>query len=191
MNTDISFYIEILATVFGLIQGILIMQNKRSNWIFYILQIVMLIVFSAINHLYGDMTNNLIYLAMGIYGAMLWGSEKNKRPVTQCTTQQRIGYTILIIVGTLIVGAILHHTNDPLPMLDAFSTISGFVATWYMARRKLDAWIIWTINDLVYIAEYSLLPQPAYWLIGLNAIWTVMAILSYRNWKQIMHKDTK
>ena len=32
--------LEIGATVFGLIQGILVMFNKRSNWIFYILQMI-------------------------------------------------------------------------------------------------------------------------------------------------------
>ncbi|MDE6250445.1 MAG: nicotinamide riboside transporter PnuC [Alphaproteobacteria bacterium] len=186
MSMNIGFYTEILATVFGLTQGILIMQNKRSNWIFYILQIAMLIVFSAINHLYGDMTNNLIYLGMGIYGAILWGHGSSERPITKCTHLERIGYTLAIILGTLLVGTILRYTNDPLPMLDAFSTTSSFIATWYMVRRKLDAWIIWTINDLIYVVEYSLLPDAAYWLIGLNAIWTVMAILSYRNWKKIM-----
>lgn len=189
--TNISFYTEILATVFGLIQGVLIMQNRRSNWIFYILQISMLICFSAINHLYGDVTNNLIYLGFGICGAILWGREKNARPITRCSTLGRIGYTMAIIVATLTVGAILRTTDDPLPLLDAFSTTSSFVATWYMVRRKLDAWIIWTINDIVYVVEYSLLPDTAYWLIGLNAIWTIMAILSYKNWKQIMQKDAK
>lgn len=186
MDMNIGFYTEILATVFGLTQGILIMQNKRSNWIFYILQIAMLIVFSAVNHLYGDMTNNLIYLGMGIYGAILWGHGSSERPITKCSMQERIGYTLAIILGTIVVGTILRHTNDPLPMLDAFSTTSSFIATWYMVRRKLDAWIIWTINDLIYVIEYSLLPDTAYWLIGLNAIWTVMAVLSYRNWKKIM-----
>jgi len=191
MQMNIGFYTEILATAFGLVQGILIMQNKRSNWIFYILQIAMLIVFSAVNHLYGDVTNNLIYLGLGIYGAVLWGRGENQRPITQCGRLERIGYTAAIALGTLMVGIMLHQTNDPLPWLDAFSTTSSFIATWYMVRRKLDAWIIWMINDLVYVVEYSLLPDTAYWLIGLNSIWTVMAILSYRNWKKIMNGDKK
>jgi len=191
MDIDIGLYTEILATIFGLIQGILIMQNKRSNWIFYILQIVMLIAFSTINHLYGDITNNLIYLGMGIYGALLWGSGKNTRPVTRCSIPERIGYTVTIIIGTILVGIILRHTDDPLPMLDAFSTTSGFVATWYMVRRKLDAWIIWTINDLVYVVEYIMLPDTAYYLVLLNAVWTVMAILSYKNWRKIIIKGNK
>lgn len=184
-------YTEILATIFGLIQGILIMQNRRCNWVFYILQIIMLIVFSAISHLYGDVVNNMIYLGMGIYGAILWGRGKTQRPITQCDRMGRIRYTAIIAIGTVVIGLILRQTNDPLPWIDAFSTTSSFVATWYMVHRKIDTWIIWTINDLVYIAEYSFLPNTAYWLIGLNAIWTIMAIMSYKNWKKIMLKETK
>ena len=57
---------EIGATVFGLIQGLLVMLNKRSNWIFYILQMIFLIVFSIVNHLYGDIVNNSFYLILGV-----------------------------------------------------------------------------------------------------------------------------
>lgn len=44
---------EILATVFGLIQGILVMLNKRSNWIFYSLQMLFLVAFSIDFRLWG------------------------------------------------------------------------------------------------------------------------------------------
>lgn len=55
---------ELGATIFGLIQGILVMLNKRSNWIFYILQMLFMVVFSTIKYLYGDIVNNSINLAM-------------------------------------------------------------------------------------------------------------------------------
>ena len=51
---------EVCATIFGLIQGVLVMYNKRSNWIAYVIQMAFLIVFSAFNHLYGDVVNNSI-----------------------------------------------------------------------------------------------------------------------------------
>lgn len=184
-----NFYIEIIATIFGLIQGILVMLNKRSNWIFYILHITMLFVFSCINNLYGDMTNNIIYLGMGIYGAFLWSNKNKSHKITECTKKEKYKYTAVIAFGTIFIGLLLKHTSDPLPFLDAFSTVSSFVATWYMVKKKLDAWIIWIINDLVYVVEYALLPDIAYWLIGLNLIWTAMAIASYKNWKQIMKKE--
>lgn len=38
-------FLEIGATVFGLIQGVLVMFNKRSNWIAYSIQLLLLIFF--------------------------------------------------------------------------------------------------------------------------------------------------
>lgn len=191
MNFEISVLLEIFATMFGLIQGILVMQNKRSNWVFYILQIITLFVFSAINHLYGDMTNNVIYLIMGILGAVMWSRTTREQRITKCGIWERVLYVFVIAFGTICVATWLRQTDDPLPWLDAFSTVSGFVATYYMIRRKLDTWIIWTINDIAYVFEYFLLPNTAWWLLCLNAVWTTMAVLSYVNWNRIMKKDVK
>lgn len=191
MNIEISTLLEIFATVFGLCQGVLVMLNKRSNWLFYILQIITLFVFATINRLYGDMVNNVIYLIMGIFGALLWSRTKSEQRITKCSIRERILYTTVISVGTFCVSNVLKSTNDPLPWLDAFSTITGFVATYYMVKRKLDSWIIWAINDISYVVEYFMLPDRAWWLLGLNAVWTIMAILSYLNWNRVMKKDVK
>lgn len=46
--------IEMLPTVFGLIQGVLVMLDKRSNWAFYTLQMFFLVLFSIKVQLWGD-----------------------------------------------------------------------------------------------------------------------------------------
>ena len=60
--------LEIGATFFGLLQGYLVMLNKRSNWIAYSIQMVFMILFSLSMHLYGDVANSSIYLILGIIG---------------------------------------------------------------------------------------------------------------------------
>lgn len=178
--------LEIGATVLGLIQGVLVMLNKRSNWIFYILQMAFLIVFSIINHLYGDVVNNSIYFVMGIIGFILWNKNKETNKITNCSLKERIVYVLLIGFGTLIVSLILKNTNDPLPLLDAFTTVSSLVATYYMMKKKLDTWVIWFVNDIFYAIEYFILPDQALYLFLLNVIWTGMAVMSYVNWKKLM-----
>ena len=100
-------YLEVIATILGLIQGILIMLNKRSNWIFYILQMVFLIVFSAINHLYGDVLNNSFYLILGFIGFIQWHKDKNSGKISLASHTERIIYVIFIIFGTMILNMIL------------------------------------------------------------------------------------
>ena len=78
----INMFLEIGATILGLIQGVLVMFNKRSNWIFYILQMAFLILFSSMNHLYGDVVNNSIYLLIGVFGFILWNSNSDTNKIT-------------------------------------------------------------------------------------------------------------
>ena len=181
---------EIGATILGLIQGVLAMFNKRSNWIFYILQMIFLIVFSSLNHLYGDIANNSIYLVMGIIGFILWNN-KDSSKITKATTKERLIYISLICLGTIIISIVLKNTDDPLPLLDSFTTLSSLIATYYMIKKKIDTWMIWFINDIFYAIEYFILPNQALYLFTLNIIWTFMAVGSYINWKKIMKGQGK
>ena len=179
-------FLEIGATILGLIQGVLVMFNKRSNWIFYILQMTFLILFSSMNHLYGDVVNNSIYLVMGVVGFILWNRNSDTNKITATSKKEKLIYILLIIVGTLGVSTILKNTNDPLPMLDAFTTITSLIATYYMVKKKIDTWVIWFINDIFYAIEYFILPNQAFYLFLLNVVWTLMAVGSYSNWKKLM-----
>ena len=179
-------FLEIGATILRLIQGVLVMFNKRSNWIFYILQMAFLILFSSMNHLYGDVVNNSIYLVMGFVGFILWNRNSDTNKITATSKKEKLIYILLIIVGTLGVSTILKNTNDPLPMLDAFTTITSLIATYYMVKKKIDTWVIWFINDIFYAIEYFILPNQAFYLFLLNVVWTLMAVGSYSNWKKLM-----
>lgn len=183
-------YFEIGATVFGLIQGVLVMLNKRSNWIAYVIQMLLMIVFSFSMHLYGDVTNSTIYLILGIIGFVIW-NKKDDKDIKKCSVKERIIYCSLIAVATVVGYFILSKTDDPLPMLDAFTTVSSFIATYYMMTKKIDTWFIWFINDIFYAIEYFILPEQAFSLFILNVIWTGMAIISYLNWKKIMNKGSE
>jgi len=178
-------YLEIGATIFGLIQGVLVMFNKRSNWIAYSIQMILMIFFSLSMRLYGDVTNSTIYLVLGIIGFIIW-NKKDEKDIKKCSTKERIIYSLIIAVSTFVAFTILSKTDDPLPLLDAFTTTSSFVATYYMMTKKIDTWIIWFINDIFYAIEYFILPEQALSLVFLNVIWTIMAVASYINWKKIM-----
>ena len=178
-------FLEIGATVFGLIQGVLVMFNKRSNWIAYSIQMILLILFSLSMHLYGDVVNSSIYLVLGIIGFILWNREDTKE-IKKCSTKERIIYTSVIVVFTIVGFLILRDTTDPLPLLDSFTTVSSLVATYYMMTKKIDTWIIWFINDIFYAIEYHILPEQAFYLFLLNILWTFMAVASYISWSKIM-----
>ena len=126
---------------------------------------------------------------MGILGFILWNKNRKTSNISFCKFKEKLLYIIIITIGTIIIGLILKNTDDPLPILDSFTTVSSFVATYYMMKKKIDTWIIWFINDIFYAVEYFILPNQALYLFGLNIIWMGMAIASYTNWKKIMEGE--
>lgn len=174
---------EVLATVFGILQGLFVMLNKRCNWIFYVLQMASMIVFSYMSHLYGDVVNSSIYLVIGFIGFITWGREGGSK--IERASSEEIGIWIAVLCfGSLFGSMLLAQTDDPLPRLDAFTTVSSFVATILMVRHKIETWIVWFVNDICYCVEYWLLPDQAFYLFALNIVWTVMAVVSFVVWRR-------
>ena len=178
--------LEIGATIFGLLQGLLVMLNKRSNWIAYIIQMILMLLFSLSVNLYGDATNSLCYILVGIVGFIIW-NKKEKEYIGVCSMKERIVYITIMFIGTYFVFLGLKQTDDPLPLIDSFTTVSSFIATYYMIMKKIDTWVIWFFNDIFYCITYWLLPNQALYLFTLNIIWTFMAIGSFINWYKIMN----
>ena len=186
----LSTIIEILAVIAGLAQGVLIMLNKKSNWIFYIAQMVLLVIFSTINHLWGDVAMNTLFIAYGVYGMISWNRETDGNGVTILTMAQTLKTVAATLFLWVISYVVLTHTNDPLPVLDSITTAGGLVATFLMVKHKLETWIVWFVVDVLYVAQYWLLPNQALYLMTLNVVWTVMAVISYISWKRLYDSKT-
>lgn len=181
--------VEIVATILGLIQGALIMFNKRINWVFYVIQMIALIVFSYQCKLYGDVLLNAIFVLFGVYG---WFSWKSKRKDVTTTKDRWVVDAFIAFVVMICLYMWLCTTGDPLPLKDAFTTSFGFLATIYMVLRRLETWVIWFIVDITYVWQYAMLPQPAYLLVGLNVLWSFMAVGSFVVWfKEYKQKQLK
>lgn len=176
--------IEIIASVLWLIQGVLIMMNKRSNRIFYILQMVFLVIFSYFAKLYWDMWLNLLYIWFGIIWYITWWKKESK---IESLSNKNLLLTIWVwLIATFMVYFILKATWDVLPVMDSITTVISIIATVLMVKRKLEAWIFWLIWDIFYCIQYLMLPDMALYLFILNLIWTALAIATYIQWYKEM-----
>lgn len=178
---------EILSTVFGLVQGVLVMLNKRSNWIFYSLQMFFLVFFSISVHLWGDVAIDSVYFFMGIGGYFLWRKGSRVDVISDFGWKARIVWGLVSIALIAIFWMILTQTNNPLPLIDSITSVTSIVATWFMFCHKLEAWMVWFINDVFYIVEYFMLQDRALYLIGLYILWTVLAMVSFVNWRRLLN----
>ena len=175
---------EIFITILGLIQGVLALLNKRSNWIIYAVQMAALVIFSYHAHLYGDMVQSAVYMFICLFSFWSW---KNGLAVqtTHISLYSGALITLLTIASTAGIGYALSKTNDPLPYVDAFTTVTTIIALLMMSAHKVECWIVWLVNDIAYMYQYFNLPDQALYLFGLYCIWTLMAVGSYLNWNRI------
>ena len=176
--------LETIATVCGLIQGMLILLKKKENWIFYFGNIGILTVYSFFIKLYGDVIENAIYIVMGIFGTMIWHNEKtakyfNAEQIRYANKKEKIFYSLFFLVTTYIVYLLIANTDDPKPLSDAITTGLGFCATLMMAQKLVESWIAWLVYDILMAYIYLTIPDISYGLAFLNFVWIFMAVGSY------------
>lgn len=188
--------LEIFTALMGLIQSILIMLNKKENWLFYMANIVALTFFSLYAKLYGDVVENLVYVSFGLLGLVTWYSDKIAKKIFKegnvirfCNAQERIAYITMFTVISVGMYFWLVNTNDPAPFLDAITTGMGFTATLMMALKRVESWYLWFVDDILMAYIYFTLPERAFYLMMLNIIWVALALGSIITWTREAKKN--
>ena len=181
--------LEITITILGLIQGVLAMLNKRINWIVYAIQMALLVAFSWFAHLYGDTLQNFVYFFVCLGGYYMWKKDSPAEKITTGSTFNKVMWLIIIATLTLAGGFTLAATDDPLPYVDSFTTVTTIAGLLLMMAHKLETWIVWFFNDIAYMYQYFNLPDQALYLFCLYIVWTIMAVASFINWYKIYNKQ--
>ena len=181
---------EIFITVIGLAQGVLAFLDRRSNWIVYAVQMALLVWFSYYNRLYGDMLQSAVYMFICLFSFWSWKEGKSAAEVSRLSSWGWMNVICVVPVATVIVGYALSLTDDQMPYVDSFTTVTTVVALLLMSAHKVECWLVWLVNDISYMYQYFHLEEPALWLFGLYCVWTVMAVASYLNWRRISMKKS-
>jgi nicotinamide mononucleotide transporter len=186
-----NHYVE----VFGALTGILyvVLEIRQSIWLWplgLITSSVYIWVFFS-SKFYADMGLQTYYVIISIYGWYWWlkGGEKKYDkevlPVTGISKRLAIILAaVFILLFALIWIILVSWTDSPLPLGDAFTTALSIVATWMLARKIIEHWILWVVADLVSMALY--IYKGLYPTVVLFAVYTVMAVIGYNEWRKTM-----
>lgn len=195
ISSNSAKWLEIYGTAFGLIQALLIMMGKKENWIFYNSYVIAFLILSIMFKLYGDVFENSIYIILGIIGTFSWYKVKQNKneslEISYMNSKGRINSLLIMGVITGLSYLYLKSTDDPLPLLDSLTTAMGLVATYLMAKKKVESWIIWFVDDILMAIIYFLIPEQPIYLLFLNIIWTFFAVGSFISWHRIAIKSKK
>jgi len=194
-----QYGLEVTGTVASLVYLFYSIREKVWLWPWGIIaSAISLLVFYQCA-LYADMGLQVYYLAISAYGWWYWMSGKAQEETGHVPIKEisRRLFIKLVIVGLVIylglLGALLYIpamvniASSDMPYLDAFTTAASITATWMLARKYLQHWIFWIVIDLVSMGMY--LYKGLYFYSILFLIYTVGAIVGYREWRRIMSGD--
>ncbi len=125
---------------------------------------------------------------MGIYGWLHWAridnsKENSQLPVLRLSTREiLIAFGVTFVLFIVIAQFLIYFTDSTIPWIDAFTTSLSFTATWMLARKILEHWIVWVVVNMVSIGLYFY--RELYATIILFAVLTVMAVIGYYKWKR-------
>jgi nicotinamide mononucleotide transporter len=182
-------YIEILGVLFSFLYLYFSIRQKILLWPMGIISALLYMVVFFRSKFYADMGLNGYYLIISVYGWIIW-----KRGVSQTGTELpvsriRLGLAMILLSVTgaafFGIGLILDRfTDSPIPYWDAFTTALSFTATWMLARKILEHWILWVIVDAVSMGLY--LYRGLYPTLVLFAVYTAMAVIGFIQWKRTL-----
>jgi nicotinamide mononucleotide transporter len=187
----LQHYFELSAAGLGFIAIYLQIKQNVWYWLVSIIMVSMYIYIYIDARLYADMSLQVYYLVISFYGWYMWlfgkkiNSHKTQLPVSTSTVPILVVSGLVSILLFFIIAWILQQfTNSDLPYWDSFTTSLSFIATWMLARKKIENWLIWIVVDAVSIGIY--IYKELYPTAILFTFLTILAAVGYKKWKADM-----
>ena len=186
-------YIELLGTIFGLLYILLSIKQNIWCWPVGLITSALYIYVFLVTKFYADMGLQVYYLVVSIYGWYHWmfGAKSRKQDDLKIAkTNIRLAVVLVIITALLfavIAYILVNYTDSEIPYWDSFTTAASFVATWMLARKLIEHWLIWIVVDAVSLGLY--IYKGLYPTVILFAVYTILAFVGYLEWKRELKKE--
>lgn len=147
--------LEAVAVVFGIVSVWLSVREHVVSWPTAIVSVSLYFFVFRDARLYADMGLQIFYAGISAYGWYHWLFGGANRSALAVSRAPKPVWTVLPfawVLGTLVLGTILHRTTDAaLPYVDSALTVGSLLAQWMMTRKYLENWAIWVGLDVAYV----------------------------------------
>ena len=183
--------LEIFGTVSGLLYIWLEIKQKPVMWaIGFISSLIYVFVYFQ-SRLYGYATLNVYYVVVSIYGWYCWhyARQPDSSDAGLHISRIRIPLALVLtaIFAVLYVGcvyALKQLTDSPIPFYDALGTSLSIVATWMLARKILEHWMLWIFIN--FFSATLCFYQQLYPTAMLFVVYGIMSIVGWFKWKKVI-----
>jgi nicotinamide mononucleotide transporter len=177
---------EILAVLLGITYVILAAKESLWAWGFAFFSTIIYTVLFWEGALVSSSFLNLYYMIMAIYGFILWRGGENAEELEVSVWENY--HLLMVIVAGVFVSLIAGYLSETYAdakhaYLDAFVMIFSIIATWMLAKKILQTWLIWIVVDSAAVVLYW---QSGYHAtIVLFVLYVVLAFYGYASWRKV------
>ncbi len=184
-------YIELIGFVAAVLYLWFSVRQHIFLWPFGIITSLVYTFLFYQQKIYGYAGLNAYYVVISLYGWLQWNrlSKQARDEGKEYDVPTHSPSNLIIMLSGLTLWIIMywllkHYTDSPIPVGDSFTTAFSIVATWMLAKKYIEHWLFWIVLDLTAFGLYVF--QDLYITSMLYLIYTIMAIVGYREWKKSM-----
>ena len=179
-------FLEIIGFASGILGVWLTMKKNKLCFPIGLINVSVSLYLFFMQGLYADSLQQIVYIILLLYGWYTWNttaSETQRLLVIGRLNSKEIFFTILFIaITTRLLGTTLaEFTDAKLPFLDSFATSCAFLAQYFIARKKIETWILWMIVNVIYVGIYF--NNEMYLFVVLFSIYGILAVMGWNSWK--------
>jgi nicotinamide mononucleotide transporter len=146
---------EIIAVVMGVGYAVLAAMRNRLCWIAGAVSAMCAAITYGASHLPMQSGLQIFFVVMSLYGWINWtrSAAKGEVPVSLWPWPYHLAAAALVIALSLGTASLLAANTDAAawPRLDSLTMWFSLLATWLVARGKLENWLYWIGIDLVLV----------------------------------------
>lgn len=154
---------EFIAVVFGIAS---VFFSKKENILVYPIGLISTVIYTYISlkgSLFGEVSVNVYYTIMSIYGWILWTKKDAQQHlvvhITKSTTKEweiQLGIfaTFYVVIYVCLYWLKQNFSPGAIPWADAFASATAYTGMWLMAKKKVESWIWWILTNTASIPLY-------------------------------------
>ena len=190
-------HLEWWATVSGAVAVWLSARENIWSWVLGLLNVVLAFALFYQIQLYPDMFLQVFFFITNLIGLWAWTHPKsgenninNELKISKLSQQQWLWVGLTGLVCTIILGTFSQNLSHFLPTLfskpstfpylDSFTTVMSIIATFLLIQKKVEAWFVWLLVDVISTYMYFIKDVKLYSL--LYFVFCLVAIFGTINW---------
>lgn len=186
-HTPIYIMMSVLMLNCGIIETVLGIKGRRSNYIFALFGAIGTIFVAFLDHFYGNMAFNIFYILICFIGFYLWGkhSGRNKKVVARkLSPLQVIVVTLLLTAAAIGLKIALEYFGGYSTTLDSVATVLIVFASVLGTLRYREQWLVWVAADVLILIMWLDTGNPA--AIVMRIFFIIGSVFGYINWRKLL-----